>query len=266
MIVPFFHPTKPLFWYSYENQPGERAYYAYDPKEGKREVYNYRIIDSLVREMLPGEEERIYYNPEFDDNGLVAKLEVGGKIFVYDAKNKAFIPSERKKYPSIRPYGVSPDLRYELIVKEYNLWLEDKEQKKQVQLTFDGDKDYEFETANTEWLSDDGTFYLTREDKRNIRTFPLVYSLREPAPTVSEYKYELPGDTAVLKQELFIGNVKTGMFKKVDVVKWRGQLLEVLKVADVQDRVFFIRKKGTRNEFELCSVDAKTGEVKVILH
>ena len=266
MIVPFFHPAKPLFWYSYEKQPGERAYYAYDPKEGKREVYNYRIIDSLVREILPGEEERIYYNPEFDDNGLVAKLEVGGKIFVYDAKNKALIPSERKKYPSIRPYGVSPDLRYELIVKEYNLWLEDKEQKKQVQLTFDGDKDYEFETANTEWLSDDGTFYLTREDKRNIRTFPLVYSLREPAPTVSEYKYELPGDTAVLKQELFIGNVKTGMFKKVDVVKWRGQLLEVLKVADVQDRVFFIRKKGTRNEFELCSVDAKTGEVKVILH
>ena len=139
MIVPFFHPTKPLFWYSYEKQPGERAYYAYDPKEGKREVYNYRIIDSLVREILPGEEERIYYNPEFDDNGLVAKLEVGGKIFVYDAKNKALIPSERKKYPSIRPYGVSPDLRYELIVKEYNVWLEDKEQKKQVQLTFDGD-------------------------------------------------------------------------------------------------------------------------------
>ena len=163
MIVPFFHPAKPLFWYSYEKQPGERAYYAYDPKEGKREVYNYRIIDSLVREILPGEEERIYYNPEFDDNGLVAKLEVGGKIFVYDAKNKALIPSERKKYPSIRPYGVSPDLRYELIVKEYNLWLEDKEQKKQVQLTFDGDKDYEFETANTEWLSDDGTFYLTNE-------------------------------------------------------------------------------------------------------
>ena len=119
--------------------------------------------------------------------------------------------------------------------------MEKKKQKKQVQLTFDGDKDYEFETANTEWLSDDGTFYLTREDKRNIRTFHLVYSLRHPAPTVSEYKYELPGDTAILKQELFIGNVKTGMFKKVDVVKWRGQLLEVLKVADVQDRVFFIR-------------------------
>ena len=53
-----------------------------------------------------------------------------------------------------------------------------------------------------------------------------------------------PGDTAVAKQELFIGNVKTGMFKKVDVVKWRGQLLEVMKVADVHDRVFFIRKKG----------------------
>lgn len=39
-----------------------------------------------------------------------------------------------------------------------------------------------------------------------------------------------------------------------------GQLLEVLKVADVHDRVFFIRKKGTRDEFELCSADAKTGK------
>ena len=70
MIVPFFHPAKPLFWYSYEKQPGERAYYAYDPKEGKREVYNYRIIDSLVREILPGEEERIYYNPLSSNSGL----------------------------------------------------------------------------------------------------------------------------------------------------------------------------------------------------
>ena len=266
VIIPFFHPTKPLFWYSFERQPGERAYYAYDVKNGKREVYDYRVIDSLVRKMFPGEEDRVYYNPEFDENGLVAKLEIEGKVFVYDAKNKSLIPSERKKYPFIRPYGVSPDLKYELIVKDENLWLEDKEQKREVQLTFDGGKDYGFETASIEWLSEDGAFYITREDKRSIRTFPLVYSLREPAPVVSEYKYELPGDTAVLKQELFIGNVRTGMFKKVDVVKWQGQLLEVLRVPDVHDRAFFIRKKGTRDEFELCSVDAKTGEVKVILH
>ena len=26
VIIPFFHPTKPLFWYSFERQPGERAY------------------------------------------------------------------------------------------------------------------------------------------------------------------------------------------------------------------------------------------------
>lgn len=265
-VIPFFHPTKPLFWYVFEKQPGERQYYAYDTREGKRQLYDYAIIDSLVREMFPGEEKRVSYDPEFDEDGLLAKVDVGGKIFVYDAKNKALLPSERKKYPSIRPYGVSPDLKYELVVKERDLWLEDKDLKKQVQLTFDGDIDYEFEIPNVEWLSDDGTFYITRNDTRGIRTFPLVYSLREPAPTVNEYKYELPGDTAVAKQELFIGNVKTGMFKKVDVVKWRGQLLEVMKVADVHDRVFFIRKKGTRDEFELCSVDAKTGGVKVILH
>lgn len=193
-------------------------------------------------------------------------MEIERLRYRVDAKNKSLIPSERKKYPSIRPYGVSPDLKYELIVKDENLWLEDKEQKRETQLTFDGGKDYGFETASIEWLSEDGAFYITREDKRSIRTFPLVYSLREPAPVVSEYKYELPGDTAVLKQELFIGNVRTGMFKKVDVVKWQGQLLEVLRVSDVHDRAFFIRKKGTRDEFELCSVDAKTGDVKVILH
>lgn len=84
--------------------------------------------------------------------------------------------------------------------------------------------------------------------ERQVRTFPLVYSLREPTTVVSEYKYELPGDTLVARQELFVGNVRTGDFKKVDVERWRGQLLEVLKVADVHDRVFFIRKKGTRDD------------------
>ena len=49
-------------------------------------------------------------------------------------------------------------------MKDENLWLEDKEQKREVQLTFDGGKDYGFETASIEWLSEDGAFYITRED------------------------------------------------------------------------------------------------------
>lgn len=266
MIVPFFHPTKPLFWYVWDDGSGKRAYYAYDARTGKRELYDQEVVDSLVRDMFPEQEESVYYSPEFEGDELLAKLQVRGKTFVYDARKRVLLPSEPKKYPEVRPYGVSPDLKYELITKEHNLWLVNKDQKKQVQLTFDGGDDYEFEIPDIEWLTEDGTFYITRKDERQVRTFPLVYSLREPRPVVSEYKYELPGDTLVARQELFVGNVRTGDFKKVDVERWRGQLLEVLKVADVHDRVFFIRKKGTRDEFELCSADAKTGEVKVILH
>ena len=78
-----------------------------------------------------------------------------------------------------------------------------------------------------------------------------MYSLREPTPVVSEYKYELPGDTVVLRQELFVGNVRTGDFKKVDVERWRGQLLEVLKVADVHDGYFLFarRERGMNSSY-----------------
>ena len=60
---------------------------------------------------------------------------------MYDARKRVLLPSEPKKYPEVRPYGVSPDLKYELITREHDLWLEDKDQKKQVQLTFDGEDD-----------------------------------------------------------------------------------------------------------------------------
>ena len=72
MIVPFFHPTKPLFWYVWDDSSGKRVYYAYDARTGKRELYDQEVIDSLVRDMFPGQECSVYYSPEFEGDELLA--------------------------------------------------------------------------------------------------------------------------------------------------------------------------------------------------
>lgn len=266
-IIPFFHPTEDKFWYVLSDNQGGRQYYSYDVRRGKRALYDFNVIDSLLRQLEPDNNNpMIFYNPEFGEKEILATLSTGNKTYLYDAKKRTLTPSSPKTYRSLRPYGVSPDLRYELVVQEYDLWLKDKEQQKDRQLTFDGTEGYSFEIPDAEWLGDDGVFYITRKDNRSVRDFSVLYSCMEPTPVVRSYKYELPGDTAVQKDEIFVGNVRTGAFVKVDVVKWPGQLLEIVKVPDVKDRFFFIRKKRTRDEFELCSVDVNTGKVKVILH
>lgn len=266
-IIPFFHPTEDKFWYVMTDKDGGKIYYSYDARQGKKELYDTDLIDSLIREFEPGATSvMVFYDPEFEGKSIVAKLSTGGKTYLYDARKKMLISSSPKQYKSLRPYGVSPNWRYELFEKEHNLWLRDSVTKTERQLTFDGNEDAPFWTSSIEWLGTAGNFYVTRRDERRVRDFAVLHSCVEPVPTVLSYKYEIPGDSCVAKDELYIGDVVEGSLQKVEVEKWPGQLLEVYRVPDVEDKIFILRKKRTRDEYELCAVNPKSGEIKVLIH
>lgn len=262
-VVPFFDKTADKLWYRFEDSKGNAHYYGYSPEKGKYELYNPEKVKELVNKMNSND-NMIFYNPEFDNNNLIPKLSVQGKTYIYDDSLKTLRLSAPKKY-SIRGFGVSPDSLYKLISDKYNLWQEDMSSHSRKQLTFDGAKDFEAQVADIEW-STNGYYYLLRNDSRNVRTLTVLNSLATPVPIVSTYKYELPGDTVVATQQLLIGNVKTGTLKVINTAKWRWQRLQLLKADGVNDKVYFLRLKRTRDEYELCSADMATGSVKVIIH
>lgn len=264
VTIPFFHPTKDKFWYCYEDRKGQRHYFRYEAGKGKSEMYDKAIIDSLIAHLFTGKEVSTFYSPEFNDSDVVAKVEVDGKSFRYDAQSRSLIPYNSRPYPYIREYGLSPDFKYKVSSEQNNLWLENTTTHHKIQWTNDGSPHNTFETGDIEWLSD-SCFYITRTDTRSVRDFYLVRSSGEPAPTLTTYRYELPGDTGVTKKQLFIGNVRSGQLTKVHVDLWQGQLLDIVKTPDVNDKVFFWRKKRTRDEAQLCTANARTGAVKVII-
>jgi dipeptidyl aminopeptidase/acylaminoacyl peptidase/thiol-disulfide isomerase/thioredoxin len=260
-IAPHFGPTSDTFWYAFNNADEASHYYGYDIQHGKYELYDSRKIESQLKNGLS--KDIIFYDPEFDNGQLVAKVNFKNKYYIYDNRTGKLQPSEVTKN-TVRAFGVSPDLKYKVTSKDYNLWQEDMTTHKLTQLTTDGVKDADYVVADMEWLSDN-KYYIVRHDSRNVRTFNVLYSASFNGPTVANYKYELPGDTIIATQQLYIGDVAKGTITKVNTDRWRWQQLQVLHVKDVTDKVYFLRLKRTCDVAELCTVDAATGQVKSIL-
>ena len=182
-----------------------------------------------------------------------------GKYTIADTKD-----FEQRKYPKINPYGTSPDSIWRLSEDSLNnLCLENLQTHHKRTLTTDGAADYKFEIIDTHWLDHD-YFIIMRKDTRGVRRFSMTYSVMMP-PTSSDYIYEIPGDSIVESQQLYLGNLRTGSLQLLDTRHWRWQQLQWQKAEGVTDRVYFWRKKRTRDEAELCVADT-TGLVRVVIH
>jgi hypothetical protein len=92
----------------------------------------------------------------------------------------------------------------------------------------------------------------------------IINSVSQPFPNVWSYPFELPGDSVLARTELYLGDVRAGICKKIETEKWDGQQLFVVNADGVNDRLYFMRVKRTRKKVEFCSADAK-GKVKVLI-
>src|SRR5262249_35498645 len=128
----------------------------------------------------------------------------------------------------------SPDRKRYVFAQKHNLYLaEEGKEAEAVQLTTDGEEDYSFasfgggfggqrlgtgRTTRTEskiptsdrktrpnvtWSPDSKGFFVTRTDSRGIKELFLINALAEPRPTLSSYKYPMPGEENVRRSELF---------------------------------------------------------------
>ncbi len=265
-VVPFFHPKKDICWYVFEEPGGEKHYYSFDPKNRKRELYNTHVIDSLLKLNNPGYNPKsVFYTPKFDDSGIVARLEDSGKSYEYKADKRLLIPLTKEK-PNIRAFGLSPDGRFELIMDKKTLKVKNVTTGQINELSSDSEEEHSFVLADMGWVGKTNKFYITRTDKRKLKTMPLLHSIYNGRPFVTTYSYEIPGDSIVTRYEVYAGDAEKGTFNKIDIDKWPGQEVDIVKTDGVNDRFFLLRKKRTRDELELCCVNASDGSVKVLIY
>ncbi len=119
--------------------------------------------------------------------------------------------------------------------------------------------------VQADWSPDSKAFVITRSDSRKVGELSLVNVLTEPRPTVTTYKYAMPGEEVVPTQEIFVFLRDEKKLKKLDVEKWKDQRLFDLHWVENGDRLRFVRRDRLQRNMELCEVNPKTGDLKVLL-
>ncbi|PVD53021.1 S9 family peptidase [Terrimonas sp.] len=113
----------------------------------------------------------------------------------------------------------SPDGKKGVFIKDWNLWVKDIETGKEKQLTTDGVKDFGYATDNAGWKHSNNAIVLWSPDSKKIATFQQdqrhvkdMYLVRTKvgSPELEQWKYPLPGDSAIIKIHRLVIDVESG--------------------------------------------------------
>ncbi|OWK36321.1 S9 family peptidase [Fimbriiglobus ruber] len=200
--------------------------------------------------------------------------------------------------PATTPTGykaVSPDKKKYVYAYKHNLYLADEgAEDKAVQLSKDGEEEYTFgpqrgmfgrgrlagaaATAaatsppptedrktrpNVTWAADSKAFFVSRADSRGVQELYLVDSIASPRPKLEQYKYPMPGEEKVRKQELFYCDVAKKALTPVKP-KWKDERYTGVVWGKAAGELRFIRRDRLQRNMAVCTIDVTTGAEKCL--
>lgn len=259
-------------------------FYLVDPeKKRKMPLFDKPGVEAQMKKLIGDNFDRnsIMYAPGVDETGEYASFIYKRIKYNYQLASRKVIPHQdaRDKKILVVPMGEqSPDHSSVLYSINHNLYIRKLSDTTGKQLSTDGAINYSFSFVpgrdfdksvmgvDAKWTSDSKYFYILRSDTRKVKTMTVINSLASPRPYVNTYAYELPGDMDVAQRELFTGNVSGSQFRKVAIAKWPDQEVFAVPSPGNNTEMFFVRKKRSRDEMELCAVSFQTGAVRVVIH
>ncbi|HKG96158.1 MAG TPA: DPP IV N-terminal domain-containing protein, partial [Gemmatimonadaceae bacterium] len=196
----------------------------------------------------------------------------------------------------------SPDSTAFAFARNHNLYLVEKGSGDTIQLTTDGVKDYSFGwrdttlvqeqedqqqqqqqqqqgdenaqqgrsrdprvRANVVWSPDSRAFAVMRTDQRKVTELYLVNALANPRPTLTSYRYAMPGEESVPQQELYVYRRGEKSLAPVGVKRWRDQRLMDVHWSAGHDRLRLVRRDRLQRNLELVEVELASGAVKPLI-
>jgi dipeptidyl-peptidase 4 len=119
--------------------------------------------------------------------------------------------------------------------------------------------------ANVTWSPDSRTFYVTRNDSREVGDLYLVDVLADPRPTLRSYKYAMPGEEKVAQVELWTFDRAARKLTTVDVKRFKDQRLFDIHWTTGSDRLRLVRRDRLQRNLELIEVDLATGGIRSLI-
>ena len=120
--------------------------------------------------------------------------------------------------PPGRPESRSPNGMRAAYIRGYNLWVREIATGRETQLTTDGQKDFGYATDNAGWVKSDRPVLVWSPDSRKIATFQqddrpvgemYLVTTKVGHPELQQWKYPLPGDSAISMIHRVVINVDT---------------------------------------------------------
>ncbi len=186
------------------------------------------------------------------------------------------------------PESMSPDGARAVFVRDWNLWVRDVATNAETQITRDGVKDFGYATDNAGWIHSDRAIVTWSPDSKKLATFQQdqrnvneMYLVRTRVghPTLSAWKYPLPGDSVVA----MIGRVIVDFSSatpavirlKMPLDQHRSSVCDHIscvdgEFADVQwypdaSKLAFVSSTRDHKVATLRVADATSGDVRAVL-
>lgn len=296
-VKPNYIPGSDCFWFSYKTSQGV-AYYWVDPrKKEQRPLFdNARMAEQInVLTHKPCDAKNISISPNFQEKGYFTffanqvQLRYDMKTGVCSEVPKVKLdtmqnPKAAKPYnPLAMQYSMSTDRAYVAFCRGHNLYLRKGDEADSLArpITTDGETYYTYSLnevvqdnrlilTKASWLKGTHRLFVIREDNRGIGDLPVVTSISGDRPrfmgSIGGSGYPMPGDKKVTQYELSLIDAETETLTQVPIEKWKDQNLKLLKVSQNGQYLYLQRTRRTRDELDICRVDTKTGEIKVILN
>ncbi len=131
------------------------------------------------------------------------------------------------------------------------------------------------------WSPDSKYFAMIRSDMRKVKELWVINSAAEGRPTLETYKYHMPGETDAPVRELLLFDFSAKAGKKLNTVLFKDQELSIAARPALQkerddefrslqwlgnnERFYVSRTSRDLKKIDLCAVDIKIGEPKVLI-
>ncbi len=158
---------------------------------------------------------------------------------------------------------LSPDRQWFAGVKEHNLRLRSTHDARNVQLTNDGIKDFEWDVEGARWSPDSSRLAVMKVDYHEVPQIPIVHWTGRTVEV--EWMRWRKAGKPLPQTDLYIVDIRTRRKVRVDTSEEPDQYIEIVGWRPDGSELLFLRTDRTLKQMFLMAANPTNGAVRVIL-
>jgi len=276
------------FWYEWETNEGKRWEFVDAENKSRRSLFDREQMAAQLSE----EFNRGFNAKDLDLNGFDYDTDrdrftfhVDSIEFTYNLDGNVLMRGDSLEADESEPWETySPDSTWIAFAREHNLYVMQAgdADSTEIQLTEDGERWYSYQAdqgdttstkrlrADVDWFEDSEKLYVKRQDWRDVDELWVIDTLEE-RPELETYKYAMPGEDDIFKDEIMVFDMESHEGVRLDTDKWPDQSLGGaffsnggIYISDESDYLWILRRTRTWDEVEVVKANTETGETEVL--